>query len=124
MSASEGVLLAIVVVVVAAAIVLFHPFRRSGTQMGAGARQSPSAAIYRDDDRYWWAGVFYVNSDDPEVMVPKRYGLGWTINFGHPMGMVIAVVMIAMILLPIALALFTPGLLGSGCHPSNCHLAP
>ncbi|GCE11536.1 DUF1648 domain-containing protein [Tengunoibacter tsumagoiensis] len=40
--------------------------------------------VLRDDDRYWQAGLFYVNPDDPSLMVPKRFGIGWTLNFGHP----------------------------------------
>ena len=31
-------------------------------------------------DRYYW-GLFYVDGDDPRGVVPKRWGLGWTINF-------------------------------------------
>lgn len=30
-----------------------------------------------------WRGIVYVNREDPHVMVPKRYGIGWTLNFGH-----------------------------------------
>lgn len=37
-----------------------------------------------DDDRYWKAGVFYFNREDPSVMVEKRFGIGWTVNFGNP----------------------------------------
>lgn len=43
----------------------------------------------RNDDRYWFAGVIYVNRDDPAIVVPKRPGsrgisLGWTLNMAHP----------------------------------------
>ena len=31
-----------------------------------------------------WKGVFYVNSKDPRITVPKINPLfGWTLNFGH-----------------------------------------
>ena len=31
-----------------------------------------------------WKGVFYVNSKDPRITVPKMNPLfGWTLNFGH-----------------------------------------
>ena len=39
-----------------------------------------------DDDQYWKAGVFYVNKNDPSIFVEKRFGVGWTINFGQPIG--------------------------------------
>ncbi len=44
-----------------------------------------------DDDRHWKAGLLYVNRDDPALWVPKRFGVGWTINAGHPAGIVILV---------------------------------
>jgi uncharacterized membrane protein len=31
-----------------------------------------------------WKGLFYVNSKDPRVIVPKMNpALGWTLNFGN-----------------------------------------
>jgi uncharacterized membrane protein len=37
----------------------------------------------RDDDRFWKAGLFYVNRDDPALLVGARFGAGWTLNFGN-----------------------------------------
>ena len=39
-----------------------------------------------DDDRYWKGGLFYFNKNDPSIFVEKRFGVGWTLNFGHPIG--------------------------------------
>ncbi len=39
-----------------------------------------------DDDAFWKAGVFYVNKNDPSIFVEKRFGVGWTLNFGNPIG--------------------------------------
>jgi uncharacterized membrane protein len=36
------------------------------------------------DNRYWVLGAFYVNRDDPSIFVERRFGLGYTINFGNP----------------------------------------
>jgi uncharacterized membrane protein len=44
-----------------------------------------------DDDEHWKGGVFYVNRDDPALMVPRRFGLGWTVNLGHPAGIALTV---------------------------------
>ena len=52
-----------------------------------------------DDDQYWKFGVFYVNKNDPSIFVEKRFGVGWTINFGHPLSYVIMVVPLALILI-------------------------
>lgn len=35
------------------------------------------------DDRFWKAGLIYVNRDDPSLVVPKRFGIGYTLNFGN-----------------------------------------
>lgn len=45
-----------------------------------------------DDDRYWKLGVLYVNRDDPATFVPKRFGVGWTINLGSPGGIVFGII--------------------------------
>ncbi|MFS0574911.1 DUF5808 domain-containing protein [Sporosarcina sp. 179-K 3D1 HS] len=52
-----------------------------------------------DEDRYWKAGVFYVNRQDPSVFVEKRFGVGWTMNFGNPLGYVVIFVPLVLILL-------------------------
>lgn len=43
----------------------------------------------RTEDRFWKLGVFYFNRSDPSVMVEKRFGLGYTVNFAHPVAWVI-----------------------------------
>lgn len=51
------------------------------------ARDEPeedTGLTHRDDDRYWRGGLFYINHDDRALVVPRRYGLGWTLNFGNP----------------------------------------
>ena len=39
--------------------------------------------IDRKDDGYWKLGLFYYNPQDPAMLVEKRFGIGWTINFGN-----------------------------------------
>ena len=50
------------------------------------------------DDREGWVigGLIYANPDDPDVFVPKRAGVGVTINLGRPVGWLV----LAAILLP------------------------
>ena len=52
-----------------------------------------------DDDQHWKFRVFYVNRNDPSIFVEKRFGVGWTANFGHPMSYIILVVPIVLILI-------------------------
>ena len=58
-----------------------------------------------DDDAVWKLGLFYVNRDDPSVMVPKRNGFGMTFNFGSPWGMLIMIGLVALPIVAIALPL-------------------
>jgi uncharacterized membrane protein len=37
----------------------------------------------RTGDRYWKGGVLYFNPKDPALLVEKRFGIGYTVNFGH-----------------------------------------
>lgn len=67
-----------------------------------GARLSPvplastTGLIHRDDDRFWLGGALYVNHDAPAIVVPKRFGVGWTLNFGHPLAWVVVLGLISL----------------------------
>ena len=37
--------------------------------------------IWQNDSRNWKYYVIYFNKLDNRLWVPKRYGLGWTLNF-------------------------------------------
>ncbi|HEY7473487.1 MAG TPA: DUF5808 domain-containing protein [Vicinamibacterales bacterium] len=45
-------------------------------------RDQSSGTDGTPDDR-WKLGLFYFNPDDPAVMVEKRFGVGYTLNFGN-----------------------------------------
>jgi len=47
----------------------------------------------------WHAGVFYVDRDDPALFVPKRIGVGYTMNFGNPRAIALAFGLTALSLL-------------------------
>lgn len=50
-----------------------------------------------------WRGLFYLDRDDPALFVPKKYGIGYTFNFGHPGAVALAA---AFLLLPLLAVLF------------------
>lgn len=108
-----------VLLVIASVLLLPHP--RSWTKAHTPTDRPAPRAIYRDDDRHWFGGVFYYNPDDPDPFIPKRFGFGWTINFAHPDGKLILAVMIGLLLLPIVLAILGIHLTPMGCHPSGCY---
>jgi uncharacterized membrane protein len=39
---------------------------------------------HRDDDKHWRGGLVYINRGDHPLLVPRRFGLGWILNFGNP----------------------------------------
>ena len=109
-----GMLIAIVLILV------WHP-QRSRAKTNASADRERPDAIFRDDDRYWSGGILYNNPDDPAMFVPKRYGLGWTLNFGHPRSKLF---LISILLVPPVLLILTVLISGTapmGCHSLGCH---
>ena len=49
-----------------------------------GRADTATAGSDRDDDRFWKAGLVYVNRDDPALMVSARFAFGLTPNLGNP----------------------------------------
>jgi uncharacterized membrane protein len=75
---------------------------RFGPGPGSAPAALGSAPIGdRTPDRYWRLGIFYINPGDPAILVEKRFGLGYTFNFGH-------VVSWVLVIIPIALAALIP----------------
>ncbi len=58
------------------------------------AKNSPKV-MNRDDDHFWKMGFIYYNRDDPALMVPKRFGVGCTINLGNVLSWVVFTVIAA-----------------------------
>jgi uncharacterized membrane protein len=68
-------------------VVLLIRFGQGGTRLVGSAAATPGAVAPvgdRTPDKYWKLGLFYVNRNDPALFVEKRFGLGFTLNFGHP----------------------------------------
>lgn len=85
---------------------------------------APTGIVYRDDERYWLSGVIYNNPDDPDLIVPKRFGNGLTVNVGRPLGKVLLIGPLLPVVLGILGILFPGSITSFGCHPSGCHLWP
>ena len=73
-------------------------------------RPTPTGASNRDTG-HWVAGVFYVNSENPHLLVPKRLGAGWTFNYAHPIARLLTVGLFILVGLIIAAALLLPHML-------------
>lgn len=106
--------------IVGVLVVLFLPAQRPQQNTDTSADRYVSNNVFRDD-RYWY-GFIYNNPDDPNMFVPKRYGLGWTVNFGHPWGKLFLFGTLAIPLALAILGLLFPGIFpANGCHTFGCH---
>lgn len=96
------------VAVLAVLGILIH-MGQGGSRLRAPAGQAaeePAVPIGdRTPDACWKWGIFYFNPDDPAILVEKRFGIGYTINFGNRWSWVI----LAALLIPLlALAIWMP----------------
>ncbi len=90
--------LGFVVILLGSAMVLAVRTGQGGSRLGSPAETRGD----RLDDRYWKLGGFYVNPQDPSFFVEKRFGIGWTINFGNRWGVIALCGLLALaVLLPL-----------------------
>jgi uncharacterized membrane protein len=93
-------MLAVVVLILAAFTALTVRYGQDGSRaIKRLAPRDSDSQMRADDDALWKAGIFYCNPDDPAVFVPKRFGIGWTINWARPLSWV----SIAVLVLPVVL---------------------
>ncbi len=69
--------------------------RRARTARTSGRMQRAD----RSEDRYWRWGLFYINRADPAFLVEKRIGIGYALNFGHPLSWVLLCILVVIPLL-------------------------
>lgn len=92
-------------------IILFGAILLSITTGQGGSRikrseKNENGKIDRDDDRHWKLGQFYVNKNDPSIFVEKRFGVGWTNNWAHPVSWIFIILILGLgIGIPILLIL-------------------
>ncbi len=55
-------------------------------------------SITREDDKYWKLGSLYYNPEDPSIFIEKRFGIGWTMNWGRPVSWIIMIGLLILIL--------------------------
>jgi uncharacterized membrane protein len=95
--------LVLLLIVLAVFVVRYH---RAVAAWGGSSQTTRADAP--DDDRYWRGGVIYVNRDDPAVFVPKRFGVGWTVNLGSAGGIALGVALLLVVAGAIVLAVVAP----------------
>ncbi|HSY33775.1 MAG TPA: DUF5808 domain-containing protein [Verrucomicrobiae bacterium] len=82
--------------------IVFGPIAAVGTfsllllGLGRTGQRPPDAA---------WKGSFYSNPSDPALLVPKRLGIGYTLNFGNPWSWAVLAFVLLMVAVPFILLL-------------------
>ncbi|MGC1685241.1 MAG: DUF5808 domain-containing protein [Candidatus Acidiferrales bacterium] len=55
----------------------------------------------------WKGGVFCFNRQDPSLFVPKRFGIGYTINFANRWSWLVVAILVVLILAPFVFTAIT-----------------
>jgi uncharacterized membrane protein len=74
------VLCAVLFLLAIALLVILFVVARPGRHPAGTGDAFPSDSDKPPADRYYLK-MFYANPDDPRGVVPKRWGIGWTVNF-------------------------------------------
>jgi Family of unknown function (DUF5808) len=86
--------------------IVFGPIAAVGTfsllllGLGRTGQRPPDAA---------WKGSFYSNPSDPALLVPKRFGIGYTLNFGNPWSWTALAFVLLMVAVPFILLVGSTG---------------
>ncbi|MNO73430.1 hypothetical protein D3C76_643950 [compost metagenome] len=79
---------AIPIILIIIALIILYAFALSfwagqGESRLERSADSSNVRPVHDDDK-WRLGMIYFNRKDPNLIVKKRLGVGWGLNFGHP----------------------------------------
>lgn len=100
------VMMVIASAILIAALVLAVTFGQSGSltwQPSDEDGDENSDSMSDDDDAEWLLGVFYFARENPAVVVPKRIGVGYTVNFAHPTTWLICAALVLLVVLSLVL---------------------
>ncbi len=79
----SGILaLGFVVFALVSLVRLVRRFGQGGALMESGTVEAPLTNGLADNTN-WFGGLFFVDTTDPSMMVEKRFGLGYTFNYGN-----------------------------------------
>jgi uncharacterized membrane protein len=71
------------------------PILRIAQEAGSGSDGTP--------DECWKLGQVYYNPNDPALLVEKRFGVGYTLNFGNRAAWLLIGLLVLVLLLPVLL---------------------
>jgi uncharacterized membrane protein len=80
-------------------------FGQGGSLMERGSEGGGLTGALADNAHWAW-GLFYVNRDDPSMIIESRFGIGYTINYGNPTAVLLTLVLAILPIAMIALGIF------------------
>ncbi len=89
----------------ASLIRIIRRYGQGGALLESGTVEAPLTNGLADNAHWVW-GVFFVNKNDPSIMVEKRFGIGYTFNYGNRSAILILVSFLVLCLGLTALILF------------------
>lgn len=81
--------IAIVVFLGAGLVMTMTKYGQGGARLEGSVADRPLAGGLADN-AHWVLGLFYVDRSDPSLLVEKRFGIGYTLNYGNRAAFVIA----------------------------------
>jgi hypothetical protein len=101
-----GLMAGIVVVFILVNLIrVLREYGQGGARIERGTVEAPLTNGLADNTRWVW-GVFYVDRDDPSILVEKRFGIGYTFNYGNRTAILILVGFLGLIFGLIAFAVY------------------
>ncbi len=98
LSALTGVFgIAVAVFAVGGTIYLALRYGQGGARLERARADTPLTDGLADN-RHWVLGAFYVNREDPSFLVERRFGFGYTLNFGNWKAVALLAVFLVLIL--------------------------
>jgi len=82
-------------------------YGQGGARLERAAGAAPLTNGLADNAR-WVLGMFYVNRDDPSLFVEKRFGFGYTLNFGNPRAIALLATLLIIVFAMILIGVFLP----------------
>jgi len=73
----------LVILMLIGLIRIMRKYGQGGSFREYGSAATPLTGALADNDRWVW-GLFYFNRDDSSMMVEKRFGVGYTLNYAKP----------------------------------------
>jgi uncharacterized membrane protein len=62
---------------------ILRKYGQGGSFREYGSAETPLTGALADNDHWLW-GLFYFNRDDSSMMVEKKFGVGYTLNYAKP----------------------------------------